>query len=180
MKIYVLLADGFESIEAIAPIDILRRAGGDVKMISINDSLDVKSAQDIIVKADGTLKENQDELVDLVILPGGEQGAYRLREDDRVRRFLAKHHKGNKYIAAICAAPIALDTAGILEGHSYTCYPGFEKSIATGDYQNERIVIDNYVITAKGPAIALEFGFILCELLFGKPIAQGLKTGMLA
>ncbi len=180
MKIYILLADGFEDIEAISAADILRRAGGEVILLSITDSLLVESSSNITVSADAKLKDHKDQLADMVILPGGEQGAYRLRESDMVRKFLNAHQKNNKYIAAICAAPIALDTAGILENHAYTCYPGFEKAIASGQHQNDRIVIDNYVITGKGPGVALEFAFMLTELLFGKAVADGLRQGMLA
>ncbi len=180
MKVYILLADGFEEIETVSPIDVLRRAGAEVSVLAVGDNLTATGAHGLTITADSFLKDEFENLADMVILPGGGEGAVTLKNSTVVHEFLQRHAKANKYIAAICAAPIALDAAGVLEGHAYTCYPGCEQQIKSGEYHNDRIVIDNLLITAKGPAIALDFAYVTCEVLFGKEVVTELKTAMIA
>lgn len=178
MKAYILLANGFEDIEAIVPADILKRAGIDVKLISIHDHVAVTSAHQIKLTADDLLKNNLNQLPDIIITPGGEMGAYALRDNPDVQLLLKTQHQNNRYIASICASPVALDRAGILKDKAFTCYPGFENQITSGHHQKDRIVVDDKLITAKGPGVAFDFSFKIVELTIGSAMSQQLKSEM--
>lgn len=178
-KVYIFLAEGFEEVEAVAQIDVLRRAGADIKSVSLNDNEFVKGAHEIIIKADKLFKDI-DENVDLVILPGGLPGAEHLAKSEKLQSYLALLDKKDKKIAAICAAPWALQTAGVLKDN-YTCYPGFENTIRKEGYTNKQnVVIDKNIITSRGPATAMEFSIKLVEILFGVEKSNEVKNALLA
>ncbi len=179
MKAFVLLAKGFEEIEAITPIDILRRAEIDVVTLSITDNKTVKGAHNVEVIADDVLKNRLDEKADIIITPGGLAGSEYLRDSVMVQNFLKKQSVEERLIASICASPIALDSACILNRTNYTCYPSIEKQIKTGNYINERVVLDNKIITAQGPGVATDFAFKIVEVLLGQEKVKSLKTEML-
>ena len=175
MKTAVLiLAPGFEEIEALATVDILRRANIKCDIIGFTDV--VEGSHGIVVQADAELGPEIME-ADMIIFPGGATGAQHLRENPYVITMLQQMAEHGKYIAAICAAPTVLARAGLLEGKKYTAYPGFEAEIAQGEYQAENVVIDGNIITSRGPATVFDFAYTLVDILGGD--AAPVKEGML-
>ena len=162
-KIAVLFKDGYEEIEALTPVDILRRANVSVDMIGM-DSKQVKSSHQIIIEMDKLFDETINEY-DGIVLPGGLPGSTNLRDDQRVIDLIKSFHEQHKLIAAICAGPIALGKAGILKDKVCTCSPGFEDQLTGATYQEAIVQIDGNIITGKGPAAALEFGYSILEYL---------------
>ena len=162
-KVYVFLADGFEDVEALAPVDVLRRGGVGVVTVSINGSDMVKSAHNVYVKADVRFEEANFSDADLLMIPGGMPGAKNLDEHEGVRNALLAHAKQGKITAAICAAPSVLGNLGILKGKKATCFPGFEKELEGATYTAAPVEIDGNVITGKGAG---------CAILFGKAIVE--------
>lgn len=176
MKAYVLLADGFEEIEALATTDILRRAEIEVFLCSI-DELQVKSSSGTKVLADLLIDEVKE--YDILITPGGMPGSSNLKNSKKVISLIKKANEKNKFIASICASPIVLDEADVLKDKNYTCYPGFEKEIKTGNYKDERVVVDSKIITAKGPATTFEFAYEIVNQLKGNEMVEKLKRDMI-
>lgn len=178
-KVHVFLAEGFEDIEALGTVDILRRAGMEVKTVSITDSHSVTSAHGVKVETD-TLFDNTDfSGSDLLVLPGGMPGAANLNAHDGLRRVLMSHNDNNKRIAAICAAPMVLGGLGILNGKRATCYPGFEKYLDGATYTRELYVTDGNITTGEGPAATFPFAYELVRLLAGESTAAQLADGMM-
>lgn len=180
MKALIILADGFEEIEAITPIDTLRRAGMEVIVAGVG-SKTVVGAHQISIQTDIQLNDYR-ESVDIVVLPGGLPGASNLAADSKVNEVIQRQLKENGWIAAICASPaLVLEPAGILRGKTATCYPGFEKQFgASVSFSKERVVVDGRVITSRGPGTALEFSLVIVENLVGSQKASELRLGMLA
>lgn len=177
MKVVVLFADGFEEIEAVTPVDVLRRAGADMQMLSITDILGVTGAHGIKILADGILTGDED--VDAVVLPGGLPGAINLSENEKVLKLVRAQYEKAGVVAAICAAPIVLDRAGVLVGRNFTCYPGFEENFETGTRMNQEVVVDDHVVTGMGPALAMDFSLQLVEQLLGKEKRDEVAKGLL-
>ena len=179
-KVVIVLADGFEEIEAVTPIDVLRRAGLDVLVAGV-DGRRVTGSHGITVEADCTL-ESIAELPDAIVLPGGLPGAENLAKSDVLHNILERMHGEGRLIGAICAAPaVTLAPTGILDERSATCYPGFEDRF--GDavvFSAGRVVSDGHLVTSRGPGTALEFSLALAERLAGEETAAGLHDGMLA
>lgn len=175
-KVCVLLAEGFEEVEALTVSDIMRRANVLCDLVSIKDKT-VKSSHGVIIEADKIFNENME--YDLVVLPGGMPGATNLRDDDRVIKFLKNQNKSNKLIGAICAAPIVLGRAGLTEGLEMTSYPGFEDELPNCDYSEEAVVVDKNIITSRGPATAMAFAYKLLEELGYDHEVEGISSGML-
>lgn len=174
-KIAVLLARGFEEIEALTVVDVLRRAGMDARMVSL-DGWRVTGSHGIAVQADTLWPVGIADEYDMVVLPGGLPGAEYLRDDARVQRLIPAMLDGGRFVAAICAAPIALEAAGVLAGRKLTSYPGYEDELS-GEYLQDMVVRDGNLITSRGPATALPFAFALVEALGGD--AAPLRRGML-
>lgn len=162
-KIAVLFKDGYEEIEALTPVDILRRANVQVDMIGM-DSLQVKSSHQIVISMDKLFDETIYEY-DGIILPGGLPGSTNLRDDHRVIDLIKNFNENKKLLAAICAGPIALAKAGVLKDKVCTCSPGFEDQLTGANYQEAIVQADGHIITGKGPAAALEFGYTILEYL---------------
>ena len=175
-KVAVLLANGFEEIEAVAAIDVLRRAEVEVVAAALEGDSALGS-HDIRVSADAKIDEVKADELDAVVLPGGMPGAEKLRDDERVGALLQEMHRQKKLVCAICAAPIALDAAGVIEGRRATSYPGFE--LADADYVTERVVEDENLVTSRGPGTALEFSLALVRRLAGHEKATELRQRML-
>ena len=167
MNVAVLLADGFEEIEAITSIDVLRRAGLNTKTLALRDAK-VTGANNVAIEADSLLSDEMSSQFDMIVLPGGLPGAEHLRDDARVIEMVSKHYKAGKHVAAICAAPIVLGKAGILEGKMATCYPSFEKQLIGANVSEERVVVDGKIITSRGPGTSLEFALTLVKELKGQ------------
>ncbi|WP_067174386.1 DJ-1 family glyoxalase III [Sulfurospirillum sp. UCH001] len=177
-KVIVPLAQGFEEIEALTIVDILRRANVDVTMAAL-ESLHVKGAHGIVVVADVLLKEINVNNFDMIALPGGLPGATNLATDPTTQTLLKEFDAKGKMIAAICAAPYALKTAGVLK-KSYTCYPGFQAKIAQEGYNaNDKVIRDGNVTTSQGPSTAMLFALSLVEQLCSKEVAQSLSHDLL-
>ncbi len=177
--IYVFLANGFEDIEALAPIDIMRRAGLKVETVSITDEIVVTTAHGVGIVADRTLAEIDFDDAELMFLPGGMPGATNLDECQPLREGLMQHYKAGRPIAAICAAPLVLGHLGILHGRRATCYPGFETELKGADYTASLVEQDGQFITGKGPGAAMELGYVLVERLKDKQTADALREGMM-
>ena len=174
----VLLADGFEEVEAMSIIDVLRRAGVNVKVAGVTGP-EAKGAHDVTVRSDIPIAEAKDTSWDAVVLPGGMPGSANLRDSADAQALIKKQYDAGRKVAAICAAPIALSKAGILKTHKATCYPGFEDQVDCAGMQKDRVVVDGNITTSRGPGTALEFSLSLAEQLAGREKADQLRSGML-
>lgn len=178
-KVIVVLADGFEEIEAVSVIDILRRAEVEVCAAGLSSAV-VKGAQGILITPDAALSEVNADEYDMIVLPGGSVGARNILEDETADSILRKFAKEEKYIAAICAAPHVLAEKGLLNGCMATSYPGFKEKVAkNSDYHEAIVVVDENIVTSRGPATAAEFAFTLVELLVEEDTAEKLREAML-
>ncbi|WP_315070676.1 DJ-1 family glyoxalase III [uncultured Clostridium sp.] len=175
-RVCILLAEGFEEIEALTVSDIMRRAEVTCDLVSIGGK-QVKSSHGVIVEADKIFEEDMD--YDLVVIPGGMPGATNLRDDDRVIKFVKKQNKEGKLIGAICAGPIVLGRAGLTEGRDITSYPGYEDELPNCEYLEEAVVVDENIITSRGPATAMTFAYKLLEILGYAHKVEGISSGML-
>ena len=172
--IYMFLANGFEEVEALCPLDLLRRAGLEVTTVGIGGEA-VVGSHGIQVQADIPDTMYRDSKPEMVILPGGMPGTTHLDGSPTVERALRAAAANNAYLAAICAAPMVLGKRGYLEGKRATCFPGFEEHLTGAEATGESVVIDGRVITAKGMGVALEFGLALVSVLCGEDKAQELR-----
>lgn len=164
-KAAVLLADGFEEIEAITIVDVLRRGGVEVDMLATHGRDEVTGDHGIVVRADARLGTIDG--YDAIVLPGGHAGAVSLRDNDDVIASLQQMDAAGHLVAAMCAAPIALGRAGVLAGRTYTCYPGYEEQIDAGAFSEDVVVVDGRLITSRGPGTALAFAYALVDALGG-------------
>ena len=170
--IYLFLAEGFEEIEALTPIDVLRRAGLEVKTVAVGESKTVKGAHGIEVIADITESELEDIIPEAIILPGGMPGTLNLEESPVVIDTLLRTMANGSLVCAICAAPSILGICGYLKNKKATCYPGFEQYLDGATFTDERVVRDGNIITAKGMGCAAEFALCIVEALVGKEKAE--------
>jgi 4-methyl-5(b-hydroxyethyl)-thiazole monophosphate biosynthesis len=161
--VLVLLADGFEEIEAFAPVDLLRRAGVEVTVASLNENRHATGRSGITAHADAALSTEQGKLFDLLFLPGG-AGVKNLRADLRVGELVLKHHAAGRWLAAICAAPTVLNDCGLLTGKRYTAHFSVASELPAILF-DERIVTDGRITTSRGAGTAVEFGLHLVALL---------------
>ena len=177
--IYVFLADGFEEVEAFTPVDVLRRAGLEVQLVSVMENEIIRGAHDISVLCDRNIANCDFFDAELLLLPGGMPGAATLGECEDLKRALLNHAKEGKPIAAICAAPMVLGTLGLLKGKRATCYPGFESYLEGAQATGALVERDGQVVTGKGPGAAMEFAFTLVDLLVGPDKVKELKEAMI-
>ncbi len=175
--IYMFLADGFEEIEALATLDIIRRAGLEIKTVGITDG-SIVGSHNINVNTDCGLKDITTENLKGVILPGGLPGTTNLGNCSEVKSYIEYSHKNSLMIAAICAAPSVLGEMGVLKGKSATCYPGFEDRLLGVEISEEYVVRDGNIITAKGAGVALDFGLKIVEYFKGAEISDELRKNM--
>lgn len=178
-KVYEFLATGFEDIEALIPLDIMRRAGVDFKTVSVTGSLVVESAHGVKIEADMLIEDADFGDADLLMLPGGLPGATNLNAHAGVRKALVEHNVRGKMIGAICAAPMVLGGLGMLEGKRATCYPGFEKYLEGAEYTHELCTVDGNITTGEGPAAALPYAYKLLAALTDAKTADGIADGMM-
>lgn len=176
--IYVFLANGFEEIEALAPVDFLLRAGIDVKTVGVSGKF-CRGAHGINVEAD-VLLENAvlDENVQGIILPGGMPGAENLNNSEEVQKAIDYCAENGKIIGAICAAPFILGRKGLLKGKNATCFPGFEEELKGASLVESGVVTDGNVVTAKGAGVAWEFGAAICSIITGEEKALQILRGI--
>jgi len=178
-KVLIPIAPGFEEIEALTVVDILRRAGAEVIMAGTVEG-PVQGRTNIKVLADTQLDAVMDKEFDMIVLPGGKKGTENLKKDARVKKLVEEHFRKGKYTAAICAAPAVLSLAGITKGKTITSHPTVRGELRTEKISEERVVVDGNVVTSQGPGTAMEFAFKLVELLFGKEKAAEVNKGVLA
>lgn len=177
--IYSFLAEGFEEVEALTPIDILRRAGVEVETVSITDNQVVQGAHGIYVLADRILPAIDFDDAEMIILPGGLPGSTNLDACEELKKGIQQLYDAGKPLAAICAAPMVFGHMGLLKGRKATCYPGCESNLEGATYTAALVEQDGQFITGKGPAAAFEFGYTIAEQLVGKEKVQALRDGMI-
>jgi 4-methyl-5(b-hydroxyethyl)-thiazole monophosphate biosynthesis len=173
--IAVLLADGFEEVEAVTPIDFLRRAGVEVIVTGV-DTEEPQGARGVVIRTDSLIGDLSEEL-DGVVLPGGMPGAENLAASKEVQVLTERLFTAGKLVASICAAPaVALGKYGILKGRRFTCYPGFETRVTEGTFVEERVVVDGNLITSRGPGTAAEFSIAVIDYLVDSDSAKKVFT----
>ena len=176
-KVLVTLAPGFEEIETITVVDILRRAGARVTIASTVPGI-IEGSRSIKIAPDDMLETIMDKEFDLIFLPGGQPGTENLKNDLRVVKLLQKMQDQEKYISAICAAPTILQKAGIVKNRSITCHPSFKTQFDT--YVDDRVVIDGKLVTSQSPGTAMELALKLVEILFGVGRMKKVNSGVIA
>lgn len=178
-KIIVPIAAGFEEIEAVSIIDICRRAGIEVIVAGVED-IAVTGANGITLLTDFSINTIESNGIDMIVLPGGGEGTDILSTNETVQNLLKEFKQKDKLLAAICAAPYALHTAGVLN-HNYTCYPSFEEKIRLDGFdETKKVVVDGKVITSRGPGTAICFALELVKILCGEAVSLEIKKGVLA
>ena len=177
--IAIFLADGFEEIEAVSVIDVLRRAEYEVKTVAVGTAdRRVTGAHDMVLEADCMEQEvNLDEM-ELMVLPGGMPGTLNLEQSQTVQAALKHCHQSGKWITAICAAPSILGHAGLLNGKTAICFPGFEDDLTGAQISKQAVCQDGKIITAKGPGVAIDFGLKIVEAISGAGLANALRMSM--
>ncbi len=178
--VYLFLANGFEEIEALCPLDLLRRAGIEVTTVGVNGAEWVMGSHGICVQADLPDTMFRDARPEMVILPGGMPGAKNLDESRVVDQAIRAASASDGYLAAICAAPMVLGHRGCLRGKQATCFPGFEDELEGATLSKARVVRDGKIITAAGMGVALEFGLALVAAIKGEAAAEALRRAVLA
>ncbi len=176
--VYVFFADGFEEIEAFTSVDVMRRAGLNVEMVTVTPDEIVTGAHDVPVLCDKNIENCDFFDADLILLPGGMPGAATLEKSEDLRRLITRFAEQNKPIAAICAAPMILGKMGLLKGKKATCYPAFEQYLEGAQFTGAQVEKDGNIITGIGPGSAMEFALAIVELLLGKDKVQELKEAM--
>lgn len=171
-KVYIFLADGFEEIEALTVVDLLRRAGIEIPMVSITGNLKVDGSHRICVTADALFEDTDFNDADLLVLPGGMPGTAHLMEHKGLDSLLKDFHKRNKKMAAICAAPSVLGSKGLLAGKKATCYPGFESKLTDSTVIDQDVVEDGNIITSRGLGTAIDFSLSIINKLMDKDTAN--------
>ncbi|MGX7069645.1 DJ-1 family glyoxalase III [Gemella bergeri] len=180
-KVALFVENGSEELEIIAPLDIMRRAGLNVDLISANNEDYITGCHNVKIIVDKKLKEIENILdYDAIVIPGGLPGSILLRENRKIIEFYQTMHQKNKLVAAICAAPIVLSKVGILKDKEVTSYPGFKEEIESRLYNNTKaVVVDQNVITAQGPAVAMLFGYEIVKYLLDEKSSNNIANEML-
>ena len=181
MKMYVFLADGFEEIEAIATVDLLRRAGLETVTVSINSGAEVTAAHGVKVVADTVLSDTKVTADDWLILPGGLPGATNLVENLTLAKMLTAHHALGGYLAAICASPaFVLGALGLLDGGvRATCYPGCEGKAPGVNFTGKPVEVTDHIITGRGPGYTMQFALAIIKAAAGADVANRVADGLL-
>ena len=176
--IYMFLADGFEEVEALCPLDILRRAGLEVTTVGVGGKDMIIGSHGIAIQTDIPDVMYRDSAPDMVIFPGGMPGATNLDESDFTDKIISAVTVNGGRLAAICAAPLILGRRGLLEGKEATCYPGFEQELRGAKISNKSVVTDGNITTARGMGVALEFAEELVALCLGKEKADKISKAI--
>ena len=177
--VYFFIAEGFEEIEALCPLDLLRRAGVEVKTVGIGGNK-ITGAHGITVETDIADTEFSYDSPEMIFLPGGMPGTLNLAASDVVRYAIEKANADGAYIFAICAAPMILGERGFLDGKEAICYPGFEEKLIGAKVSDKTVVLDGKIATAKGMGVALEFGLLAVSVLCGEKVAADLRVAVIA
>ena len=176
--IYVLLGEGFEEVEAITPVDVLRRCGAAVRTAGIG-GLGIKGAHGITVRADCTVEEIDRAALEMIVIPGGLGGVASINGSETALRVIKNAWTDGKYVAAICAGPTVLAGLGVSDGRRATSYPGTGSQMGAADYCEDDVVTDGKLITSRGPGTAMAFALKLAETVCGEKTANETASGML-
>jgi 4-methyl-5(b-hydroxyethyl)-thiazole monophosphate biosynthesis len=177
-RVAVILADGFEEVEAMAIIDVLRRAGIDTIIAGLHGG-HIASARNVKVIPDTVIDAVKADDFDMIVLPGGQPGSDSLNADVRVKELITDFSRKGKLTGAICAAPIVLANAGVLKGKRATSYPSYKDKLGGAVYEEKSVVTDGNVMTSRGAGTALSFGLAIVERLVSKETARKIKEAML-
>ncbi len=177
-RVVVVLADGFEEVEAMAVVDVLRRAEIETVIAGLHDG-HITSARKVKVIPDTVIDTVKPDDFDMIVLPGGQPGSDNLNADVRVKELIRSFSLKGKLTGAICAAPIVLASAGILQGKRVTSYPTYKERLGGAVYEEKTVVSDGNVLTSRGAGTALNFGLAIVERLMGREKAQTIKESML-
>ncbi len=178
-KVALFLADGFEEIEALGTVDVLRRAKIEVDTISITNKKEVQGAHGIAVLADKTFDEIDFLQYETIVLPGGMPGAKNLNEHAELKKQIVEFVDKKKNVAAICAAPLVLGGLRLLDGKEATCYPGFEPELIGAKITNDSVTVADNITTGKGPGFVFDFALQLVESIAGKATRNEVEKGLL-
>jgi 4-methyl-5(b-hydroxyethyl)-thiazole monophosphate biosynthesis len=178
-RVLVPLAPGFEEIEAVTIIDILRRAGVHVTAAGLSPG-PITGSRGVTLVPDASLDDAAVAAFDMIVLPGGGPGTENLRRDPRITALVQAQAARGGYLAAICAAPAVLGDAGLLAGRRVTSYPSYQSALASVDYRTDRVVVDGKFITSRSPGTALEFALTLVEHLAGRDVSRRIAADVLA
>jgi len=177
-RVLVPLANGFEEVEAMAIIDVLRRADIDVVIAGLHEGY-IEGSRRVKVVPDSTLDEIDSHNFDMIVLPGGQPGSDNLKADERIKELIWDFYSKGKLMGAICAAPYVLAEAGILEGKRVTSYPSYKDRLGFVLYEEEKVVEDKNLLTSRGPGTALYFALAIVEKLAGREKAEAIRDAML-
>jgi 4-methyl-5(b-hydroxyethyl)-thiazole monophosphate biosynthesis len=178
-KVIVLLANGFEDVEAVTPIDYLRRAGAEVTVAGVGGTT-VNSSRGLVVQADVVVAALGAEPWDAVVVPGGMPGAANIAADPACVDLIRRQASSDRLLAAICAAPaVVLAPLGLLSGRRFTCYPGHEKDVSGARWSDERVVVDGNIVTSRGAGTAGEWAVEIIAKLFGAEPSQKIAKAVL-
>ena len=178
-RVAVFYADGFEEVEALAPVDLLRRGGVDTVTVSIMGREVVHGSHGIDIKADTVIEELDFDSFDMIVLPGGKVGHENLEKCSMLRDKISEFDKNGKYIAAICAAPTILGRMGILKGRDATCYGGKEDALDGANKLKDPVVVSDHIITSRGMGTSIEFGLKLIEVLTDRENADKIGSSVM-
>lgn len=174
----VFFATGFEEVEALAPVDLMRRAGIEVKLISVNDNIEVTGARGVKIVADEILADTNFDDLQGIVLPGGAPGFKNLDKSEKLMNKVADFLTSGKLVAAICGAPSVLGKRGLLKGKKATVYPGMEEMLEGAKVSKDKVVIDGNLITSRGMGTAVDFGLALVEYYKDKNTAEELSKAV--
>lgn len=178
-KVYILLADGFECVEAIAPIDVMNRAGVELKRVAVGPSLDVTSSHGLVTLHCDMLIDGADlSDGDVLILPGGNPGYINLRECNEVLDLVRSYYNGGSLVAAICGAPTVLAAAGVARGRRVTCHTSVISDMGDYAYEGGRVVEDGNLITAAGAGVSIDFALAIAARLVSAETLSRVRQGM--
>ena len=173
--VYLFLAPGFEEIEALTVVDLLRRANISITTVSITNEFNVIGAHNITITADILFSDADFADADMLVLPGGSPGTCNLNAFDPLKNLLKDFYNKGRYIGAICAAPMILGQLGFLENRKATCYPGFEKELTGATHVTLPVIVDEHIITSRGLGTAIDFSAELIALLKGREVSDQIK-----
>lgn len=178
-RAYILVADGFECVEALAPIDVMKRAGVELRRVAVGGDLDVWSSHELVMLTCDMLIEDADlSDGDALILPGGNPGYVNLRNSELVRRAVADYYDGGRLVAAICGAPTVLATAGVARGSRITCHSSVVDEMVDYKYVGGSVIEDNNLITGAGAGVSVEFALTVAERLVDNDTLARVRRGM--
>lgn len=178
-KIAVHLAEGFEEIEAISIIDVLRRADLKVEIVSVSGNFVVTGSHNIKIMADSLFESIDYNLIEMIVLPGGMPGSKNLNNHEGLKKQIMDFHENGKPLGAICAAPLVFGNLGILKGKKATCYPGFENELKGTKSTGKNVEQAGTIITGKGAGVAIHFALKIVAMLKGKELADELSRKMI-